>query len=136
MSAERNGSCPDRTRRLIVDRDRGCRYPGCPIGVVPYLEVHHLDHWLDGGRTDLDRMLCLCPFHHDRHHAGDYEMSGTPTTSNGVRFTGTSGRVIRLTRPKAPARGVIRPGPRYNGSIGEEIDHNFFTINRNRGPSP
>ena len=29
-----------------------------------------------------------------------------------------------------------RPGPRYNGSIGEEIDHDFFTIDRNRGPGP
>jgi HNH endonuclease len=127
---------PDRTRRLIVDRDRGCRYPGCPVGVVPYLEVHHLDHWLDGGRTDLDRMLCLCPHHHDRHHAGDFAMTGTPMTPDGVRFTGASGREIRLARPRVPAQAGTRAGPRYHGSIGETIDHDFFTINRNRGPGP
>ena len=145
---------PDRTRRLIVDRDppggppaakRGwvhranehrCRYPGCAVSVVPYLEVHHLDHWLDGGRTDLDRMLCLCPHHHDRHHAGDFVMTGTPMSPEGVRFTGASGREIRLARPEVPAQACKRPGPRYNGSIGEEIEHDFFTINRNRGPGP
>jgi len=127
---------PDRTRRLIVDRDRGCRYPGCPIGVVPYLEVHHLDHWLDGGHTDMHRMLCLCPHHHDRHHAGDYTMTGTPTRHDGVRFTGASRREIRLARPKVATTNSSPPGPRYSGSIGEDIDHSFFTINRNRGPSP
>jgi hypothetical protein len=128
---------PDRTRRLILDRDRGCRYPGCPVGLAPYLEVHHLDHWLDGGRTDMDRMLCLCPFHHDRHHAGDYVMTGTPTTPHGLRFVGQSGRHLSLASPKAVAATATMPaGPRYNGSIGEEIDHDFFTINRNRGPGP
>jgi HNH endonuclease len=127
---------PDRTRRLIVDRDRGCRYPGCAVGVVPYLEVHHLDHWLDGGRTDLDRMLCLCPYHHDRHHAGEYDMSGTPTRPDGVRFTGASGREISLAPARVHLAGGLRPGPRYNGSIGEDIDRDFFTINRNPGPGP
>jgi hypothetical protein len=121
---------------LIIDRDRGCRFPGCPVGVVPFLEVHHLDHWLDGGRTDLDRMLCLCPHHHDRHHAGDYEMTGTPMNPDGVRFTGTSGRDIKLARPKVPAQAVGPPGPRYNGSIGETIDHSFLTINPNPGLGP
>jgi hypothetical protein len=127
---------PDRTRRLIVDRDRGCRYPGCPVGVAPYLEVHHLDHWLDGGNTDMDRMLCLCPYHHDRHHAGDYDITGTPTAPDGLRFTGRCGRRLRLAAPKPTAGVTGTSGPRYNGSIGETIDHNFFTINRNPGRSP
>jgi hypothetical protein len=112
-----------------------CRYPGCPVGVAPYLEVHHLDHWLDGGHTDTDRMLCPCPYHHDRPHAGDYTMTGTPTSRDGVRITGSSGRKIRLATPHAPA-AAQHHGPRYHESTGEDIDHNFFTINPNRGPSP
>lgn len=32
---------PDRTRRLIVDRDRGCRFPGCTAR--GFVEIHHLD---------------------------------------------------------------------------------------------
>jgi hypothetical protein len=59
---------PDRTRRLIEDRDRGCVFPGCTA--TRFLEVHHLDHWKDGGNTDLNRQVCLCPHHHDAHHRG------------------------------------------------------------------
>ena len=41
---------PHRTRVLILDRDRGCRFPGC--GSTRNLEIHHLVHWRDGGPTD------------------------------------------------------------------------------------
>lgn len=84
----------------------------------------------------MDRMLCLCPHHHDRHHAGDYVMTGNPMRLDGVSFTGASGREIRLAPAKVPVKVGKQVGPRYNGSIGEEIDHDFFTIDRNRGPSP
>ena len=84
----------------------------------------------------MDRLLCLCPHHHDRHHAGDFVMTGTPMRPDGVRFTGASGREIRLAPARVKVAADKRHGPRYNGSIGEEIDHDFFTINRNRGPGP
>ena len=41
---------PTRTRRLVEDRDRGCRFPGCPS--TTHVECHHLIHWVDGGPTD------------------------------------------------------------------------------------
>ncbi len=110
---------PDRTRRLIVDRDRGCRYPGCAVGVVPYLEVHHLDHWLDGGRTDMDRMLCLCPHHHDRHHAGDFVMTGTPispmASASPVHRDAKSGSLAPRSRSRSvsdPALATTDPSAR------------------------
>ena len=68
---------PARTRRLVEDRDRGCVFPGCQAR--GFLEVHHLDHWADGGATDLDRLVCLCPFHHDAHHRGEFTIAGTAT---------------------------------------------------------
>ena len=58
---------PERTRRLVEDRDRGCRYPGCPV--TAFLENHHMRHWADGGGTDPNNLLSLCPFHH-REHGG------------------------------------------------------------------
>ena len=61
---------PERTRRLVLDRDRGCRFPGCVA--TAHLEVHHVVHWAHGGRTDLDNLVALCPFHHDAHHAGEF----------------------------------------------------------------
>ncbi|WP_270887627.1 HNH endonuclease signature motif containing protein [Pedococcus sp. 5OH_020] len=80
---------PLRTRRLIEDRDRGCRFPGC--GATRFVEVHHLDHWADGGATDYDRQLSLCPFHHDAHHRGDYSVSGDPVDPAGLIFTNRYG---------------------------------------------
>ena len=66
---------PDRTRRLVESRDQGCRYPGCAS--VGHVEAHHIVHWRDGGRTDLDQLVSLCPYHHDRHHEGEFSITGT-----------------------------------------------------------
>ena len=65
---------PHRTRILVLDRDRGCRYPGC--GTTRNLEIHHLQHWRDGGPTDTTNLLGLCPFHHDGHHRGEFTITG------------------------------------------------------------
>ncbi|MGO4343762.1 HNH endonuclease signature motif containing protein, partial [Pedococcus sp. 2YAF34] len=54
---------PERTRRLITDRDRGCRFPGCTT--TAFTEVHHLHAWADGGTTDLHNQISLCTAHHD-----------------------------------------------------------------------
>ena len=51
---------PARSRRLIEDRDRGCRFPGCTA--TRFVEIHHLREWADGGATDLDNQVSLCPF--------------------------------------------------------------------------
>jgi hypothetical protein len=56
---------PPRTRRLVEDRDRGCRYPGCAAS--QHIECHHLIHWADGGPTDTFNLACLCPYHHEAH---------------------------------------------------------------------
>ncbi|GAB3749607.1 HNH endonuclease signature motif containing protein [Yimella radicis] len=64
---------PRRTRRLVHDRDHGCRFPGC--GTHRYVEVHHVIHWSKGGNTDLGNLISVCPFHHDRLHAGDFTIT-------------------------------------------------------------
>jgi hypothetical protein len=52
-------------RRALVVRDGGCVWPGCnaPPG---WCEVAHLRSWLDGGPTDLQNGVLLCPYHHRR----------------------------------------------------------------------
>lgn len=84
---------PARTRRLLEDRDRGCRFPGCLA--MHHLECHHLDHWINGGCTDADRMIMLCPFHHDEHHRGVFVMVGDPSRPAGVVFTARDGTRLR-----------------------------------------
>ncbi|TWE13368.1 HNH endonuclease signature motif containing protein [Rudaeicoccus suwonensis] len=109
---------PDRTRRLMEDRDRGCRYPGCLAR--HHLEAHHLDHWIDGGRTDVDRMLMLCGPHHDAHHRGDFSMVGDPDRPNGVVFCDRDGRPIRPLF--APFGGMHRADASACDDADESVD--------------
>ena len=67
---------PERSRRLVVDRDRGCRFPGCTS--TRFVEVHHLDAWADGGRTDLDNQVSLCTVHHDASTAATTSSAAIP----------------------------------------------------------
>lgn len=83
---------PDRTRRLVEDRDQGCRYPGC--GARGFLENHHIDHWADGGATDIDTLVSLCSFHHDDHHRGSFTITGHPGSPDGLVFRTGHGFVI------------------------------------------
>jgi hypothetical protein len=56
-------SIPAHLRRLVIARDRHCRFPGCrqrPAACHP----HHIRPRSKGGRTSLTNMLLLCAFHH------------------------------------------------------------------------
>lgn len=65
----RSRRAPDaRLRRLLQARDRTCRFPGC--GATLFLHAHHVQHWQDGGPTDLDNLVLLCRFHHTVVHTG------------------------------------------------------------------
>ena len=76
---------PARTRRLVEDRDRGCRYPGCVASA--HCECHHLIHWVDGGPTDTWNLCSLCDFHHDGHHDGEFTIVGNADDPAGLTFT-------------------------------------------------
>lgn len=58
-------------RIALVVRDGGCVWPGCTMP-ASYCEAHHIDEWkAHGGRTDVDRGLLLCRYHHmNLHHRG------------------------------------------------------------------
>jgi hypothetical protein len=127
---------PDRTRHLIVDRDRGSAFPAA---LWAWLRIWRCTTSTTGSTVAAPTSTGCCafaPYHHDRHHAGDYTITGTPTNPAGLHLTGASGRAITLTPPTAPATSPARPGPRYHGSTGEGIDHDFFTIDPNHGRGP
>ncbi|GAA4110943.1 HNH endonuclease signature motif containing protein [Enteractinococcus coprophilus] len=56
-------------RRAILARDKGCQAPGCPVPGA-YCDIHHIKAWGNGGLTDEDNGIALCPFHHDAMHQG------------------------------------------------------------------
>jgi 5-methylcytosine-specific restriction endonuclease McrA len=55
-------SIPPAIRRAIRARDAGCRFPGCTH--QRYLDAHHVQHWADGGPTQLKNLVSLCRQHH------------------------------------------------------------------------
>ena len=66
-------TAPHWQRRAVVARDRHCRAPGCRT-TARFCEVHHVDHWAEGGRTSVDRMVLLCGSHHREFHKEGYRM--------------------------------------------------------------
>lgn len=102
---------PDRARRLIVDRDRGCRFPGCTA--TGFVEIHHLRPWADGGATDVDNQVSLCPFHHDGIDRGDHTIAGDPTRPDGLVVANRHGVPLRapIAAETAPSGGGDPPVP-------------------------
>lgn len=97
---------PARTRRLVEDHDRGCRFPGC--AATAYLECHHLIHWVDGGPTDTPNLCSLCPYHHDGHHDREFTIAGNADDPDGLAFTtpthpATTTASAPLGAPQAPS---------------------------------
>ncbi|WP_156448651.1 HNH endonuclease signature motif containing protein, partial [Mycobacterium sp. NAZ190054] len=63
-----------RLRRALEYRYPTCAVPGC--GASRGLHAHHLRHWEDGGATELDNLVLVCPFHHRLHHRGGITLTG------------------------------------------------------------
>lgn len=63
-------------RRLVMGRDRHCRFPGCDR--TRWLHVHHLIPWSQGGPTNLDNLMALCGFHHRLIHNKRWRIEGNP----------------------------------------------------------
>ena len=64
-----------RQRVALAARDGGCRWVGCDRP-ASYCEAHHIDQWhADQGRTDIDRGVLLCRFHHMQLHNGGWSIS-------------------------------------------------------------
>ncbi|WP_119698392.1 HNH endonuclease signature motif containing protein [Microbacterium halotolerans] len=63
-------------RIALAVRDGGCRWRGCDRP-ASYCEAHHIDHFAEGGRTDVNRGILLCRFHHMRLHTGGHRITRT-----------------------------------------------------------
>ena len=60
-------------RRALVARDGGCAFLGCGRPAA-WCDAHHIQHWADGGATDLDNLVLLCRFHHRLIHHSEWEV--------------------------------------------------------------
>jgi hypothetical protein len=120
---------PDRTRRLVLLRDQGCRVRGCTQ--THFLEVHHIIHWEDDGPTDTWNLICLCPHHHRLHHQGKLGISGNADEPDGVVFTNEAGRQIASSgaRPKPPEGPPSPPIGTYRHPDGGRFDGRWLYFN-------
>jgi hypothetical protein len=106
-----------RLRRALEHRDRCCVVPGC--GATGGLHAHHIRHWEDGGETELDNLVLLCPYHHRLHHSGVITIAGT---ADNLTVTDEAGRLLRpgsLARPPKNPPPAVAPCP---GPTGERAD--------------
>jgi hypothetical protein len=87
-------------RLAVVLRDGGCVFAGCDLP-PSFCEVHHRDHWIDGGCTDQCNLDLLCVRHHHLCHEGGWRMSIGPD----------AGRTPYFHPPRGgkPLKGQRRP---------------------------
>jgi hypothetical protein len=57
--------------RALWLRDGGCTFPQCSVP-ASWCDGHHLQHWADGGATDLHNAALLCGRHHTVVHRKGY----------------------------------------------------------------
>ena len=95
----------DAQRIEIRRRDKGCRFPGCSH--TEFTDVHHVVHWIDGGKTDLDNLVELCDQHHRSVHEMRWKISGDASVE--LVFRSPTGRVSYST--PSPAFTAARDGP-------------------------
>jgi hypothetical protein len=111
---------PDRTRRLVLYRDRTCRIPWC--GQRRWLQVHHIHHRATGGGHDTNTLIALCPTCHRAHHQGHFDITGDANDPDGLTYTDPHGhRIDPRTRPIQPTAPPPTPTKPYDHPIGERL---------------
>jgi len=105
-------------RRALQHRDGECRFPGC---CQKRCDVHHVEHWADGGKTEIGNLLLLCRHHHRVLHEGGFrvELDADGTS----RFYSRRGWLI----PEVPPAPLLEGDPaveltRRNWEVGLEIN--------------
>jgi hypothetical protein len=95
-------------RRAIRARDAGCRFPGCTR--QRHLDAHHIQHWADGGPTQLKNLVALCRQHHRLVHEGGIMVRMSPEG------------IPHFLRPDGAAfDGIIWRGERMDYDLGVHV---------------
>lgn len=106
-----------RLRRALEHRHATCAVPGC--GATRGLHAHHIKHWEDGGATDLDNLVLLCPYHHRMHHSGGITITGPVDR---LVVTDEDGEQLHPGSLARPPSGPPPDVPPYPGPLGERAD--------------
>ena len=64
---------PKGIERAVRARDNNtCCFPGCRNR--RFVDIHHIEHWADGGETAIDTLMLLCSKHHTLVHEGRFRI--------------------------------------------------------------
>jgi hypothetical protein len=92
-------------RRAARERDNcRCRFPGCESRRV---DLHHIQHWINGGRTDLENLVSLCPYHHKVVHDRGYLIAAAPGGGGTFAFYRPDGSRLPSCPPLPEPDGPI-----------------------------
>jgi uncharacterized protein DUF222/HNH endonuclease len=109
-------------RRLLTARDKGCRFPGCSN--ARYIDMHHIQHWANGGETKPSNLVSLCRFHHRAVHEGGFEVR--VLDDGAIRFARPDGQALHAgpTAGHQPAGSVhsLPSGKFVNTWRGDRMD--------------
>lgn len=103
-------------RRMLVARDQGCAFPGC-TRPPKHCEAHHVQHWSNGGATNLSNLTLLCLRHHNLVHHSAWKIQ----MANGIPLFHPPGYIDPARRPRTnqlhtpwppgPTPPALRPMP-------------------------
>lgn len=106
-----------RQRVALAVRDGGCRWSGCDRPPA-YCEAHHIDEWRrDLGRTDLERGILLCRFHHMQLHSNGWRITRNGADDFVLHDPG-GGRTVLPARIELRYAwaGIDPPPPRFRAA--------------------
>jgi hypothetical protein len=64
---------PKGIERAVRARDKNtCRFPGCSN--KRFVDIHHIEHWANGGETAVNQLMLLCSKHHTLVHEGGFDI--------------------------------------------------------------
>ena len=91
----------ERQARYLAQRDGPCRMPGCPG--IGHTHAHHYPEYNPNNpKTDVNELLNLCNYHHNRGHDGQFTITGNPEGT--LNFTYPDGHQLISTTYKHPQR--------------------------------
>lgn len=95
-------------RRALRHRYNGCGIHRCDVA-WEWCQVHHIQPWNQGGRTDLEAMVPLCSTHHHLVHEGGWTLTRTSDHSFDIFPPETARPAAPPANPAPPAKSTGPP---------------------------
>ena len=107
-------------RRALRIRDQHkCAFPGCTHEL--FLDAHHIEHWIDGGKTALTNLIQLCRRHHTFVHEHGYTIA--IDAENRRRFIALDGVPLpSVPAPPTAPSNAIEALAEHHATAGLDLD--------------